>query len=155
MSLNVKIVNAKQRRVQCSFCSKFYSSKTIHKHVKNNHSKENEYPCYICKKVFLDICKRNRHKQQFHSKQPQLPEHPCSTCKDVFDNEWKLKEHMVLKHRIQEHSCLFCKDVFDKLCKVKEHMVLKHPIPKVVRLSLEDLLGSLKLANGPSDSTQN
>ena len=130
MSLNVKTVNAKQRRGQCSFCSKFYSSKTIHKHVKNNHSKENEYPCYICKKVFLDICQRNRHKQQFHSKQPQLPELPCSICKDVFDDVWKLKEHMVLKHRNHDHQCLFCKDAFDKEYKLKRHLILKHHHPE-------------------------
>ena len=113
-------------KIKCFICHKeFEHEKFFSKHMKENHTLNNEYKCNICSKTFKAV---NHHELEFHlTKEHCIGEfrYKCDICEKPFLNARFLKEHKALVHEGQKRKSmnLVC-DICGKVLGSKE--ALKH-----------------------------
>ena len=100
-------------KVQCSQCSKIYTSMhSLRQHEKIH--KDERVTCEVCSKSYSNIFAYKKHKKKFHD--GIINEHICTTCGDAFEMECKLKEHEYELHGLgHRFDCSKC----EKICYTK------------------------------------
>jgi hypothetical protein len=111
---------------KCDICGTEYKTKGVYlNHMINFHNiqKDLKYDgktCPICKKVFKDSGKRNRHVRGVHEKSSQVK---CKECKKVFSSNDALVNHIRNVHKkITQSKCDQCGKVCSTVGNLKKQM---------------------------------
>ena len=144
---------------KCDICAKEYKMKgplenhMIKVHNQGKDEKDDGKTCQICKKVFRDRGKRNRHVQGVHEKSSKVKctecdkefsssdtlmshirnihkkigQSKCDQCGKVCSNEGNLRKHIAQMH--DKTTCVYChvcNKEFNSQCNLTQHILKVH-----------------------------
>jgi phage anti-repressor protein/uncharacterized C2H2 Zn-finger protein len=115
---------------KCDICGTEYKTKSrflnhmIKFHNIQKDVKDDGKTCPICKKVFRDRGKRNRHVRGVHEKSSQVK---CTKCDILYSSNDALMNHIRLVHQKSEQSeCAQCGKVCSNLGNLRKHIEQMH-----------------------------
>ena len=115
---------------KCDICGTEYKTKSrFLNHMINVHNiqkdvKDDGKTCPICKKVFRDRGKRNRHVRGVHEKSSQVK---CTKCDILYSSNDALMNHIRLVHQKSEQSeCAQCGKVCSNAGNLRKHIASVH-----------------------------
>jgi hypothetical protein len=115
---------------KCDICGTEYKTKSrFLNHMINFHNiqkdkKDDGKTCPICKKVFRDRGKRNRHVRGVHEKSRQVK---CTKCDILYSSNDALMNHIRLVHqKSQQSACAQCGKVCSNLGNLRKHIEQMH-----------------------------
>ena len=115
---------------KCDICGTEYKTKSrFLKHMIKFHNiqkdkKDDGKTCPICKKVFRDRGKRNRHVRGVHEKSRQVK---CTKCDILYSSNDALMNHIRLVHqKSQQSACAQCGKVCSNLGNLRKHIEQMH-----------------------------
>ena len=115
---------------KCDICGTEYKTKSrflnhmIKVHNIQKDVKDDGKTCPICKKVFKDRGKRNRHVRTVHEKSSQVK---CTKCDILYSSNDALMNHIRLVHQKSEQSeCAQCGQVCSNAGNLRKHIASVH-----------------------------
>jgi hypothetical protein len=115
---------------KCDICGTEYKTKSrflnhmIKIHNIQKDKKDDGKTCPICKKVFRDRGKRNRHVRGVHEKSRQVK---CTKCDILYSSNDALMNHIRLVHqKSQQSACAQCGKVCSNLGNLRKHIEQMH-----------------------------
>ena len=76
---------------KCNTCSKVFTEKrSLVRHVKNTHEKQQKHKCEICEKDFSRLFDLRRHKESTHHRTSEIP---CPKCNKIINRADNIKYH--------------------------------------------------------------
>ena len=94
-----------------------------------------KFTCLFCDDSCFDEVEIRKHMQKDHPNQTvekRVNQFPCFICDLIFDNGFKLKDHIAQAHKDEvfkvkdKYPCIYCPNVFGSIELLKEHMVEAH-----------------------------
>ncbi|XP_073812564.1 uncharacterized protein isoform X9 [Musca autumnalis] len=112
--------------VQCSYCDKWYSTRsTLQFHVLNMHIHvDREHRCEICGFVSTTREAKKKHIRFKHNTERK---HQCTLCDKAFKVPTLLKEHMATHTGVDLYKCEWCTATFKSKSNRINHCKRNHP----------------------------
>nr|XP_014344781.1 PREDICTED: zinc finger and BTB domain-containing protein 40 isoform X2 [Latimeria chalumnae] len=116
--------SAKFSSLKCPSCDLTFSSASLGKHIKTQHTDLKMHECQQCQEVFLDVSLLQVHHKLKHA---DLKMHECQQCQEVFLDVSLLQVHHKLKHAgPQPFKCLYCSATFCYPSALQHHVSMEH-----------------------------
>jgi hypothetical protein len=121
----MKIQNVENDGKTCPVCKKIFRDKgKLNRHVRSVHEKSTKVKCKECGKLFSSRDAMNYHVNNIHKK---IGQRKCVQCDKICSNAGNLKKHISKMHdKTTGVTCNICEKKFSNSCNLTQHILIVH-----------------------------